>query len=164
MQSSPSPASVVDSIRTQHMADTQNATSGRYTRSIYEHHFSQARHAERVHEMREITRIAAHVVEFLSEATHALAPVIGEKSVSALYKHSLYLNRHKHPWLTAAYGELTNAEVMTTLQNSFQRQSLRNAKTAVNDLATIFHQLLHDLIGMSLAKRLLHHHIASETL
>lgn len=164
MQITPSSVGVFDSTRMQRIADTQVPTSGHYTRSIYEHRFSEARHAERAHETREITRVAEHIVQFLQQAVDVLAPIIGEKSVSALYKHSLYLNRSKHPWLSVAYGELPHAEVLVTLQSSVLRQTLRNAKTAVNDLVAIFHQLLQDLIGTSLAHRLLHYQIPSESL
>ena len=164
MQTIPFSAGVFDTLRMQHIADTQVPPSGRYTRSIYEHRFSEARHAERAHETREITRVAEHLVQFLQQAVQALAPIIGEKSVSALYKQSLYLNRSKHPWLSAAYGELPHTEVFTRLQSSVLRQTLRNAKTAVNDLVAMFHQLLQDLIGTSLAHRLLRYQIPSEAL
>lgn len=161
MQITPPSAGVFDTLCMQHIADTQVPPSGRYTRSIYEHRFSEARHAERAHETREITRVAEHVLQFLQQAVQSLAPIIGEKSVSALYKHSLYLNRDKHPWLSVAYGELGQEEVLTRLQTSVLRQTLRNAKTAVNDLVAMFHQLLQDLIGTSLAHRLLRYPIHS---
>lgn len=129
--------------------------SPRFTRSIYEHRFSEARQAERLLETKEIHRVADHVVEFLRQAVVALSPIIGEKSVSALYKRSLYLNRSKHPWLSTAYGELPHAEILLTLQDTVSRQTLNNAKTAVNDLLAIFQELLHNLIGESLTQRLL---------
>lgn len=99
--------------------------------------------------------MADQIVAFLRDAVSALSPIIGEKSVSALYKRSLYLSRGKHPWLSAAYGELPHSEVLATLQNTVSRQTLSNARMAVDDLRTIFQELLHNLIGASLTQRLL---------
>lgn len=127
----------------------------RHTPSIYEHRYSEARQANRLLETREIHRVAVYVVEFLRQAVAALSPIIGEKSVSALYKRSLYLNRTKHPWLSTAYGELPRTEILLTLQDTVSRQTLNNAETAVNDLLAIFQELLHNLIGASLTQRLL---------
>ena len=127
----------------------------RPTRSIYEHRYSEASQATRLMETKEVHRVAVYVVEFLQRAVDALSPIIGEKSVSALYKRSLYLNRNKHPWLATAYGELPEAEILLTLQDTVSRQTLTNAKTAVNDLLAIFQELLHNLIGASLSQRLL---------
>ncbi len=127
----------------------------RYTRSIYEHRYSQARNAERLLETQEICRVADHVVSFLRQAVEALSPIIGEKSVSELYKRSLYLNRTKHPWLSAAYGELLHDGALVVLQNTVSRQSLSNAKNAADDLIAVFQELLHSLIGTSLTQRLL---------
>ena len=137
------------------ISPTELNLPSRYTRSIYENRYSQARHAERLLETQEISRVADHVVDFLRHAVAALSPIIGEKSVSALYKRSLYLNRTKHPWLSAAYGELPQDGVLVALQDTVSRQSLSNATTASNDLLAIFQELLHSLIGASLAQRLL---------
>lgn len=126
-----------------------------FTRSAFEIRFSQARHAQRAHEGREIARIADQLVDFLRHALDALTPVIGEKSVSALYKHSVVLTRSKHPWLSAAYGDLPHSEVLTHLQSSVLRQTLRNAQSAVSDLVQMFKELLHTLIGSSLCQRLM---------
>lgn len=127
----------------------------RYTRSIYENRYSQARQAERLQESQEIQRVADHIVEFFRQADVTLSPIIGEKSVSALYKQSLFLNRGKHPWLSAAYGDLPHDAVLVNLQDTVSRQTLINAKTASSDLVSIFQELLHNLIGTSLTHRLL---------
>jgi hypothetical protein len=135
-----------------------------FTRSIYESRLSQARQDARAHETREIARVAEQVVQFLQQAVRALSPILGESSVSAIYKHSLYLTRTQHPWLSVAYGELPQPEVLTALQSTVLRQTLRNAKSAVNDLVNMFHELLDKLIGTSLARRLLGHDMGSEAL
>ena len=110
---------------------------------------------KRLREAQEIGRVADQVVTFLRDAVVALSPIIGEKSVSALYKRSLYLSRTKHPWLSAAYGDLPNAQILEDLQNTVLRQTLSNAKAATEDLLAIFRELLHGLIGASLTQRLL---------
>lgn len=127
----------------------------RYTRSIYENRYSQARQAERLQESQEIQGVAKDVAEFFRHALAALSPVIGEKSVSVLYKQTLFLNRVKHPWLSAAYGDLADAAVFLSLQETISRQSLSNARAAVSDVVSVFHELLHNLIGISLTHRLL---------
>jgi hypothetical protein len=85
----------------------------------------------------------------------ALSPVIGARGNAALYKRSLHLARAQHPWLAAAYVGAVQPGDYSALRAALAQQTATNALQGHEALLTTFHDLLADLIGRSLTRRLL---------
>ena len=85
----------------------------------------------------------------------ALSPVIGRRGNAALYRRSLHLARAHHPWLTTAYEGAAHPGDYGALHVALSRQTAAVAAQAHEALMTTFQDLLADLIGRSLAGRLL---------
>jgi hypothetical protein len=85
----------------------------------------------------------------------ALSPVIGARGNAALYKRSLHLARAQHPWLAAAYDGAVQPGDYSALRTALAQQSATDASQGHEALLTTFHDLLADLIGRSLTRRLL---------
>lgn len=86
----------------------------------------------------------------------ALAPVIGQRGVAALYKRSLHLAAVTHPWLAAAQaGGGTFPMDLALLRDEFARRSGAQAAAAGAALLLSFHGLVGSLIGPSLSGQLL---------
>ena len=86
----------------------------------------------------------------------ALAPVIGQRGVAALFARSLYVVRGEHPWLHAAQETAPEANVLAALQTALGRHSGPDAAAAIGAQLKAFFELLIRLIGASLTERLLH--------
>ena len=85
----------------------------------------------------------------------ALAPIIGQRGVAALYKRSLHLNRPLRPCLNAAI-ETTEALLgLAALKSVMAQQSASDAAAIGGELLQTFHELLTTLVGPSLTERLL---------
>jgi hypothetical protein len=85
----------------------------------------------------------------------ALSPVIGVRGNAALYKRSLHLARAQYPWLAAAYEGAVQPGDYSALRTTLAQQTATDASQAHDALLRIFNDLLADLIGRSLTKRLL---------
>jgi hypothetical protein len=85
----------------------------------------------------------------------AMSPVIGARGNAALYKRSLHLARAQHPWLAVAYEGAVQPGDYTALRAALAHQTATEASQAHEALLRIFNDLLADLIGRSLTKRLL---------
>lgn len=85
----------------------------------------------------------------------ALSPVIGVRGNAALYKRSLHLARVQHPWLGAAYEGAVEPGDYGALRTALAQQTAADASQAHDTLLRIFNDLLADLIGRSLTRRLL---------
>ncbi len=107
-------------------------------------------------ESADAARIAEVAVSIWDGVGAALAPIIGQPGVAALFKRSVYLTRNTHPCLSVvnesalpATGELAVLKVVLAQQDHAEA-------TAVNAaLLQNFHELLVSLIGASLTERLL---------
>jgi hypothetical protein len=85
----------------------------------------------------------------------ALAPIVGQRGVAALYKRSLHLNRHARPCLeTALEGSSTQLE-LELLKAAMAQQSADDAAAIGGEVLQTFHELLTTLLGPSLTERLL---------
>ena len=85
----------------------------------------------------------------------ALAPIIGQRGVAALYKRSLHLNRPLRPCLNAAI-ETTEARLgLAALKLVLAQQSAIEAAAIGAELLQTVHELLTTLVGPSLTERLL---------
>lgn len=99
--------------------------------------------------------IADAAVAVWAAIDEALSPVIGPRGNSALYKRSLHLARVQHPWLALAYEGAVQPGDYSALRSALAQQSATEASQAHDALLRIFHDLLADLIGRSLTRRLL---------
>ncbi len=86
----------------------------------------------------------------------ALAPIVGQRGMAALYKRSLHLGAQAWPWLAAAQGDDEPAPCdFTPLQTTLAAQSPASAAAGSLALLQTFHTLLQSLIGAGLTDRLL---------
>jgi hypothetical protein len=85
----------------------------------------------------------------------ALAPVIGARGSAALYKRSLHLARATYPLLADAHNAGSEPGDFSVLRTVLSRQTAADAAAAHDALLRIFHDLLADLVGRSLTRRLL---------
>jgi hypothetical protein len=85
----------------------------------------------------------------------ALAPIVGQRGVAALYKRSLHLTAHTHPWLVAAHDGEQTVMNLAALESLLVRQTGSAAAAGGSALLCTFHDLLATLIGPSLTERLL---------
>ncbi len=90
------------------------------------------------------------------DAVHAaLAPVIGQGGVAALYKRALHLARNDYPWLAAAYDAAAAPGDFSSLRAALCGQDAATAAAAHDTLMRTLNDLLVSLIGPSLTERLL---------
>lgn len=99
--------------------------------------------------------IADAVVATWQEIAAALAPLIGERGVAALYKRSLFLTANKHPWLAEAYEGLQSPMDLPRLNATVRQQTSGVAAAGGTALFQTFYELLTSLVGASLTERLL---------
>lgn len=86
----------------------------------------------------------------------ALAPVIGQRGVAALYRRSLHLTRGAHPVLAAITdGEHGADDFVPLRQALLQGGETANAEAAQTALLKTFQELLTSLIGGALTDQLL---------
>jgi hypothetical protein len=118
-------------------------------------HGIQAMLARRVGESADAVAIAAAAISLWQEVDVALAPIIGQPGVAALYKRSLYLTLVDHPCLVTAYEGLLRPGDFAGLETALSQQTPAEAAAAMAALLSTFHDLLTHLIGGSLFERLL---------
>jgi hypothetical protein len=103
----------------------------------------------------EARRIADAALAIWGAIDAALSPILGQRGIAALYQRSLHLVRAEHSWLAAAHDAESMPQSMGALHRSLSRQSGPNAAAATGALLQAFHDLVTNLIGLSLAERLL---------
>ena len=86
----------------------------------------------------------------------ALSPIIGQRGVAALFKRSLVLIDPAHISLVTAHDDLDALGDFAALRATLEQQSSANAIATNGALLQKFSDLLINLIGESLAERLLH--------
>lgn len=111
--------------------------------------------ARRVGEGADSATVAAAAVSIWQDVDVALAPIIGQSGVAALYKRSLYLTLVEHPYLVTAYEGSLRAGEFVGLNTALAQQTPADALAATIALLNTFHDLLTHLIGGSLFERLL---------
>jgi hypothetical protein len=99
--------------------------------------------------------IADSAVAVWTAIDGALSPVVGPRGNAALYKRSLHLARVQYPWLATAYEGAVLPGDYSALRTALAQQTAANASQAHDALLGIFNDLLADLIGRSLTRRLL---------
>ena len=85
----------------------------------------------------------------------ALAPIVGHRGVAALFGRCFHLIRADYPWLAPPHESSGDRIDFASLQSMLSQQTSANV-VALNDaLLRKFSALLSNLIGVSLAERLL---------
>jgi hypothetical protein len=87
---------------------------------------------------------------------HALVPIIGSTSVTALYRRCLVSVGVDHTWLPSVTAADLPDNDWTVLHASMSRQTAEQAAQACASLFVSFQELLGSLIGPSLTEQLLH--------
>ncbi|MBT0626139.1 hypothetical protein KIH32_19710 [Pseudomonas fluorescens] len=85
----------------------------------------------------------------------ALAPIIGQQGVAALYRRSFHLCVSTHPRLAATYDRVPAAMDLIALKSVLVEQNETDALFFGEVLLTTLYELLTTLIGPSLTARLL---------
>ncbi|AZO87228.1 hypothetical protein BOO88_16395 [Stutzerimonas stutzeri] len=111
--------------------------------------------AHRVGPNADIAQIAQAIVSTMQTMDAALAPIIGQQGVVALYRRSLHLCISTHPRLAGTYDSVQAAMDLTVLTSILVQQSEADALFFGETLLTTFYELLSTLIGPSLTARLL---------
>lgn len=101
-------------------------------------------------------RVAALAAEKMHAIHLALAPIIGDRGVSALYRRSLFLISRDAPWANALHDEDSAGNDYATLQSAITQQSADDALRITEALFTTLYTVLVSLIGAALTERLLH--------
>jgi hypothetical protein len=102
---------------------------------------------------------AAQIAESLASTWRAiesaLAPIIGNRGVAALYRRSLHLASSSHPWLAELReGDPTTID-LGALKSLLEQQTGVIAALGGNAVVQTFYQLVGSLLGPSLTERLL---------
>jgi hypothetical protein len=102
-------------------------------------------------------RITDAVIATLQEIEAALAPIVGQRGVAALYKRSIFLASAAHPWLADSHdGGMQAAIDLAPLKAALAQQTSSDAAAGGTALFLTFHGLLGSLVGPGLTERLLH--------
>lgn len=110
--------------------------------------------AQRAGESADAARIAEAIGEIWDRIDVALAPIIGQRGVAALYRRSLYLAAAAHSWLALQEDPQAPPDLVA-LKSSIARQPPPEAAAGGVALLQAFHTLLTSLVGPSLTLRLL---------
>jgi hypothetical protein len=111
--------------------------------------------AQRAGQGADAARIASSVCAFWEQIEAALAPLVGQRGVAALYRRSLYLAAVGHPWLEPPEDPQPALD-LTALNSMLARQnSAEEAAAGGVAMLQAFQTLLTSLIGSSLTERLL---------
>jgi hypothetical protein len=100
-------------------------------------------------------QVAEAVAQMWSEAESALIPIIGREGVAALLRRSAFLSASVHPWFLDSSrngSKLTDPEALKLF---IANQTADEALAGGTTLLSQFYGLLTNLIGPSLAGRIL---------
>ena len=99
--------------------------------------------------------VAALVATTLRGLDQALAPIVGQRGMAALYKRSLHLSRPTQPGLPVAADGAESGMDVAALTAALATRSAAEAAAAGTQLLASLRALLTTLIGESLTERLL---------
>lgn len=85
----------------------------------------------------------------------AMRPIIGKGGIEALFHRSIEITAEAYPWLTALHTDAPLAMDLHALRRILSKQGTRELAGASDILLVQFHNLLTNLIGLSLTDRLL---------
>jgi hypothetical protein len=99
--------------------------------------------------------LASLIVSVWRDIDAALAPIIGQRGVGALFRRTLHLIRHDYPWLSASHESMADPIDFTALHSTLSQRNTANVVAANGALLEKFLEQLVSLIGGSLTERLL---------
>lgn len=111
--------------------------------------------AQRVGQGADSTHIADAIAQIWSEAEIALIPIVGREGVAALLRRSVFLATSAYPWFSDTRKNDTRAINFEALKLIIENQTAEEAKAGGTALFMQFYGLLTNLIGPSLADRIL---------
>lgn len=111
--------------------------------------------ARRVEHGADAAQIADAIASIWQEIDAALAPIIGQRGVAALYRRSLHLSSADHSWMAGLHEGTATAIDITALKSALAQQDSAQAAAGGGVLLHRFHDLLTTLVGTSLTGRLL---------
>ncbi|MFM9915542.1 MAG: hypothetical protein ACKVOX_07020 [Rhizobacter sp.] len=111
--------------------------------------------AHRIQADAQASQIADAIEATWLEIDEALAPIVGQRGLVALYKRSLYLTASAHPWLGGLQDGMQSTMDLDGLKSVVSQQSSAHAAAGGCDLFSAFHGLLESMVGPSLTERLL---------
>jgi hypothetical protein len=114
-----------------------------------------ARLARRFEGSTDTLQIAAAIVSVWEHIDAELCPIIGQRGVAGLYRRSTHLAGQVYPWLHEIPDSISTTLDLSTLQQSLVQQTPDDAIAGGGLLLQTFYELLANLIGPSLAERLL---------
>lgn len=101
-------------------------------------------------------QIAGHAMGMWNEIEAALAPIIGQRGVAALFKRSLLLSCGVHASLASVLDDPEAPGSLAALRARLEQQTVAEAVATHGAVLQVFLDLLVNLIGESLTDRLLH--------
>lgn len=111
---------------------------------------------QRAAEGADAAQVGDTVVAMWQKIDAALTPIIGNRSVVALYMRSLHLIAPAHPWLSGLQQDVQARIDLAGLKSLLSQQDSQTAAVAGGEMLRTFYELLTSLVGASLAERLLH--------
>ena len=100
-------------------------------------------------------QIAEALLEIWERMQGALAPIVGQRGVAALYARALHVTAKDHPWLAEAPSDPTDAINLAALRKSVAFRPAADAALAGDAFLRNFTELLSSLVGPSLAGHLI---------
>lgn len=101
-------------------------------------------------------RVAALAAEKMRAIHSALAPIIGDRGVSALYRRSLFLVARHASWADFLHAEADASSDYAALQSAIAQQPSSDAFKVTEAFFETLYTVLVSLIGTELTERLLH--------
>jgi hypothetical protein len=99
--------------------------------------------------------VATGVFDRLQHIHAVLAPVIGQRGVSALYERSRHLSSRAYPWLAVPDEGLSSGMDLENLRLLVAQQDDDVAAAGAGFLLETFHDLLAGLVGITLTRQLI---------
>lgn len=111
--------------------------------------------AHRVGQGADHAQVADAIVATLQAIDTALAPIIGRKGVTALFRRSLHLCEPSYPDIVDALDSVSDQTDYSRLISLIETRTQEEALLFGEQLLRTLYQLLTTLIGVSLTARLL---------
>ncbi len=128
---------------------------GAHQTSHFDAQYAEANRLRHAAQEAAIARVADQAVATWEAVDACLSSTLGSKAVAALVCRSLYLTRIEHPWLVDTFEGGATTTIFDSLKSAVLRQTVDHANAALTALMCTFRDLLVQLLGESLAERLL---------
>lgn len=102
-----------------------------------------------------VGQIADTIISIWRATDAALAPILGQAGVAALYRRSLYLAGPAHAWLLGTHDGIQTDADLAALKAVLSQQTSDVAAAGGGAVLQTFYEVLTSLVGPSLTERLL---------